>query len=730
MRVALATPGERRMDVQRYLSFLRLVVVSAVACWIAGWTSHALQPHFRGSASWQPLAGAALALYLYYPRTSWRAIFTGSFLACVIDLVVYGSKYPHPVSYILLPLLHSLGPLVGGRVFSSQARGSVRFERLHDVNLLILGPCFLVAALFAGFEVAASRWLGGGLVSLEDWIRVWVRDALGYLIVAPLILVWLSGVRSRAWTKPAVIAEAALGLGLTILTGRLAFLYAPSEPLGPYPFLYMPFPVLVLAALRRGPKGATLTCFVLAITVLIQPLRARDGLPLSPNIRMAEIRWMQLYLILGAGMSLMLASVTRERELTAEALESSERRAREIAANLRAAEQKARTTEDLYRRAITAANAVPYLRDYRTEQFTFMGEGIRELTGFSAHEMTPDLWESLVREHVMRGAAEGLSYSDAVRRARLGELHFWLSDALVATRDGRERWISDASVEILGEDGKPTGSIGVLLDISDRKRAEEAMRAAKEGLEGRMVERTAELEAAVRELEAFTYSISHDLRAPLRAIEGFSRILEEDHVQQLQGDGSSHLSRVRAAAIRMDHLINDLLIFSRLNRQPVSRQSFSMQILAKDALEDLRLEQLNRRIEIRHRDLPPAYGDPELMRHVVRNLLSNALKYTRNRELAEIEIGWELAKGETVYFIRDNGAGFNMAYADKLFGVFQKLHRFEEFEGSGVGLAVAHRILRRHGGRIWADSAVDQGATFFFTLPSAPQASELNSGAV
>ncbi len=281
----------------------------------------------------------------------------------------------------------------------------------------------------------------------------------------------------------------------------------------------------------------------------------------------------------------------------------------------------------------------------------------------------------------------------------------------------RERWIGVASVEILDDLGRPVGSIGILIDITERKQAEEAMRRAKEGLEGRIAERTAEFEMVVRELESFTYSISHDLRAPLRAIEGFSRILEEDHVQELQGDGPSHLSRVRAAAIRMDMLINDLLVFARLNQQTMSRQQVDLNALVRQALEELKLEQSNRQIRIQHRELPPVYGDQELLRQVVRHLISNALKYTRRREVAEIEVGWREEANEIVYFVKDNGTGFDMAYAEKLFGVFQKLHRTEEFEGSGVGLAIAHRILRRHGGRIWALSEVDRGAAFFFTLP-------------
>ena len=344
------------MDVQRYFLFLRPVVISAVACGLAGWTSRALQPEFRGSASWHPVAGAALALYLFFPRSAWRLVFAGSLFASVLDRFVFGSHYPHPFSYLLLPLLQCVGPWVSARMLSSQARGPVRFERIHDTNLLILGPCFLFAAWFAGLEVLLGWTLGGTAFSAEEWIRVWVRDALGYLIVTPLALSWLPWAQSRGWKKPTFIAEVTLGLALTVVTGWLAFLYSPLEPMGPFPFLYLPFPLLVLAALRRGPKGASLTCFVLGVTVLLHASSGGDGYPFTAHIRLGEIRWIQLYLILAGGMSLMLASITRERELTAEALEMSERRSRDAASHLRTAEQKARNTEDLYRSAISAAD--------------------------------------------------------------------------------------------------------------------------------------------------------------------------------------------------------------------------------------------------------------------------------------------------------------------------------------------------------------------------------------
>jgi signal transduction histidine kinase len=227
-----------------------------------------------------------------------------------------------------------------------------------------------------------------------------------------------------------------------------------------------------------------------------------------------------------------------------------------------------------------------------------------------------------------------------------------------------------------------------------------------------------QLEEANRELESFSYSVSHDLRAPLRGLDGFSRILLEDHRAQLDADGQRYLERVRAGAQRMGQLIDDLLEFSRLSRQPVLKQTVDSMELVRQVLDELKPDYLRRQVEIVIGDLPVCQADPGLLRQVWANLLSNALKYSRARAVAQIEVGWRSEPG--AYFVRDNGAGFDMRYADKLFEVFQRLHSAEAFEGTGVGLAVVKRIVERHGGRIWAEAEVDQGATFYFTLLSAP----------
>ncbi|HVZ64847.1 MAG TPA: ATP-binding protein [Lacunisphaera sp.] len=292
----------------------------------------------------------------------------------------------------------------------------------------------------------------------------------------------------------------------------------------------------------------------------------------------------------------------------------------------------------------------------------------------------------------------------------------WRGEIKNRAKDGSYYWVDTTIVPFLGEGGKPRQYVAIRADITEKKHVEEELLRLNAELEARVRQRTAALEAMNRELEAFSYSVSHDLRAPLRAVSGFAQAVQEDFGAFLPEEGRRQLRIICESAIRTGTLIDDLLRFSLLSRQPLRTQPVDMDNLVRAALADLTVRHEGCNLDLRLAPLPMGQGDPALLKQVWINLLSNALKYSRGRNPAIVEVGSCELDGQRAFFVRDNGTGFDMRQAGRLFGAFQRLHRSEDYEGTGVGLAMVQRIVQRHGGRVWAEAEPNRGATFFFTL--------------
>jgi len=333
------------------------------------------------------------------------------------------------------------------------------------------------------------------------------------------------------------------------------------------------------------------------------------------------------------------------------------------------------------------------------------------LFGYSRGELVGQQVELLLphRFH-KRHVAERQSYSRSPHPRAMGaDL-----DLYGRRKDGTEFPVEVSLSPIETDQGTLISS--AIRDVTTRRLAEQQI----QKLNADLNEKLAQLEAANRELEAFSYSVSHDLRAPLRHIDGFSRILKEDYGSDLPEDAKRYLDRILVAVTNMGQLIDDLLNLARIGRKEMIRRLTSVDEVFRQAMADLPPHSEERRIEWRIEHLPEANCDPGLLKLVFVNLVSNAVKFTRSRQPAVIEVGTRQADGTTIFFVRDNGVGFDLKYADKLFGVFQRLHRQEDFEGTGIGLATVQRIVHRHGGKIWAESELGQGTTFFFTLAPSP----------
>jgi len=305
----------------------------------------------------------------------------------------------------------------------------------------------------------------------------------------------------------------------------------------------------------------------------------------------------------------------------------------------------------------------------------------------------------------------------------------WRGEIRNRAKDGSIYWVDATIVPFLGADGRPWQYVAIRTDITERKLAEQIIRQLNDELEERVALRTAELATANQELEAFSYSVSHDLRAPLRHVSGFSQLLVEEFGPTLDPEARRYVDRIQAGTKQMGLLVDELLGLARVGRHALSLRPTKLNDLVAEVVAMLQPESEGRQVDWTISDLPAVECDPVLVKQVFQNLLSNALKFTRPRARAVIEISHQQNNGQPVFTVRDNGIGFNMKYVEKLFGVFQRLHRAEDFEGTGIGLATVQRIVHKHGGRVWAEAELDKGAAFYFTLGAGKPAKSKSNGA-
>jgi PAS domain S-box-containing protein len=355
---------------------------------------------------------------------------------------------------------------------------------------------------------------------------------------------------------------------------------------------------------------------------------------------------------------------------------------------------------------ITEADAL----DDREPRIVFVNEAAERLTGYTRAELIGRTSRMFQSPKTDRAGLDRIATALRERKSVHAEL-------INHTKAGTEYWSEVNITPVESDTGEVSHFVAIERDITARKAAEAEISRLNSELEQRVSERTAELQAVNQELEAFSYSVSHDLRAPLRHLTGFAELLQKNDHAKLDDRARRHLTFISESAVRMGQLIDDLLAFSRSGRTEFRKVPVNLEALVQEVIQSLRPGTRGRRIVWQMAPLPVVHADANLLRAVLTNLLANALKFTQPRAEATIQIGCTENEHEHIFFIRDNGVGFDMQYVEKLFGVFQRLHAQEEFEGTGIGLANVRRIVSRHGGRTWAESVLNEGATFYFSLP-------------
>lgn len=682
---------------------------------------------FGGIAApvWIP-TGLSLAVLLLGGYKYWPGVALGAFAVNALAGVPFWAAAGMAAG-------NTLEALAGAFLVNRAGGAEAMLIRSKAALVFLLGA--VVGSTLISSAMGVSMGYLGGMFGPGEvksaWLAWWVGDMLGDLVVAPAILAYvlLPWVR---WDRSRVIECALLllvGLGLW----TLVFWELPGVRTWHFPNVYPFFLPILWAGLRFGMRGVTLGTVILSAMAIGATVLGRG--PFGAGAGPERLLILQTYLGSVAIVGYMVAAVVREglrsEEYLALAVEA-ERRARMNLESIRdRLEQTVHERTDELDRTVVALRRELEERTAAEARFSALLESAPDamviadaegtiqlmnlqaetLFGYPRSELAGRPIEVLIPANLR--ATHPLHRAGYMKQPKVRPMGA-SRDLFGLRKDGSE-FPAEISLSPLTTD-KGIWVMAAARDATDRYKAREEIRKLNEELERRVALRTAELDSANRELEAFGYSIAHDLRTPLRAIEGFSHILLEKHADEFSGPARKYLDLIGDRSIRMAVLVEGLLEFSRLSRHPIARRRIETRTLVREVLAEMAVELELRRVEVRIGELPPCRADSALLRQVYLNLLSNAFKFTRRRENAWVEIGFNGENGHGAYFVKDNGAGFDMRYADKLFGVFQRLHKREEYDGSGVGLAIAQRIVQRHGGAIWAEAEPERGATFFFTL--------------
>lgn len=620
---------------------------------------------------WIP-TGISLSALLLLGESLWPAVYIGALAANKLMGASWGVS-------AAIALGNTLEAWVGARALRHYAQLDFSLSRVRDVSNLALMAAIgstCLSALIGSVTLCLGHvvpWTHFA-TNARLW---WLGDMASDILVAPVLLIW-STRPYRRWPSERGL-EAACMIAAVILVNLLIFTPATRFFMPSAGKAYFLFPTLVWAALRFGPS-------VVSLAILVTSVLSINGVmhgwgPFLGKDMTDGLVDLQVFMVVNALTALVLAAVASERAQAEEAVRESETR---------------------FRKAADDAPMMLWMADANLK-CNYVNHQWLSFTGRTfAEEMGRHMTDDIHPEDVSRCLD---AYAEALSERKPFHIEYRLRRF-----DGDYHWVeSHGDVRFLSN-RKFQGYIATCIDVHDRKMGEQE-------LEKKVERRTSQLEMLNRELEAFSYSISHDLRAPLRAIDGFSRELVENPNIQLDFRARSDLRRVRSATQRMTQLIDDLLSFSRLSRSQIKREKVDLSVMARQIIDELRAISPERQVDFKLTPHATAGGDAHLLRIVMDNLIGNAWKFTTKTANPEIEFGVRQESERRAFFIRDNGAGFNMDYADKLFGVFQRLHPEKEFPGTGIGLATVQRIIHRHGGTIWAEAREGQGATFFFTLP-------------